>query len=190
MVSRRPLLSGLLKCGTCGHGMSIKGADRGGTRIVCTKHHNAKACENNRTYYLHTIEETVLSGLRAHLVDTRAIRHFLKTYHDERKRLAKSAGSRVPALQHRLGEVTRQAARLTDLMLESHEPVSVFSGRIFALEKEKTAIEAEIASLGSPITVVTLHPGATRIISKSWKTSLQRSEGEMAATRWLRPFVS
>jgi hypothetical protein len=69
-------------------------------------------CANSRTYYLHTIEQTVLSGLRAHLVDPRAIRHFLKTYHDERKRLAASAGNRLPVLQRRLGEVTRQAARL------------------------------------------------------------------------------
>ena len=45
-------------------------------------------------------------------VDPRAIRHFLKTYHDERKRLAASAGNRLPVLQRRLGEVTRQAARL------------------------------------------------------------------------------
>jgi site-specific DNA recombinase len=163
VLRRNPkaLLSGLLKCGACGGGMSIKGADRGGTRIVCTSHHNAKACANNRTYYLHTVEQTVLSGLRAHLVDTRAIRHFLKTYHDERKRLAKSAGNRVPALQHRLGEVTRQAARLTDIMLESYEPVSSFTGKIMVLEKEKIAIEAEIASLAAPITVVALHPGAT-----------------------------
>jgi site-specific DNA recombinase len=162
-LRRRPktLLSGLLKCGSCGAGMSIKGSDRGGTRIVCTAHHNAMACANNRTYYLHTIEQTVLSGLRKHLVEPRAIRLFLKTYHDERKRLAANAGGRIPQLQRRLGEVTRQAARLTDVMLESHEPVSSFTGKILGLEKEKKAIEAEIASLAAPITVVTLHPAAT-----------------------------
>jgi site-specific DNA recombinase len=37
-LRRRPksLLSGLLRCGVCGGGMSVKGEDRGGTRIVCS----------------------------------------------------------------------------------------------------------------------------------------------------------
>ena len=36
---RKPkhMLSGLLRCGSCKGGMSIKGVDRGGTRIVCTQ---------------------------------------------------------------------------------------------------------------------------------------------------------
>lgn len=162
-LRRKPkaLLSGLLKCGTCGGGVSIKGSDRGGTRIVCTAFHNAKACSNNRTYYMAAIEEVVLSGLRQHLIDPRAIRHFLKIYHDERKRLASNAASLMPQLQRRLGEVSRQAARLTDAMLESDAPVSQFTGRIAELEREKGAIETELASLAAPVKVVALHPAAT-----------------------------
>ena len=159
---RKPkaLLSGLLRCGTCAGGMSIKGSDRGGTRIVCTAHHNAKACANNRTYYSHAIEEVVLSGLRQHLIDPRAIRHFLKVYHDERKRLADSAASLRPQLQRRLAEVTRKAARLTEAMLESDQPVAAFTGKIAALDREKSEIETALAKLAAPLTVVALHPAA------------------------------
>ena len=84
-LRRRPksLLSGLLRCGVCGGGISIKGKDRSGTRLVCSAFKNAAACTNNRTFYQHHIEQVVLSGLRGHLSDPRAIRHFLKTYHEE-----------------------------------------------------------------------------------------------------------
>ena len=111
-----------VSCGTCGGGMSIKGRDRGGTRIVCTAYQNVRACTNNRTYYQHAIDDTVLSGLRRHLVDPRAIRHFLKVYHEERKRLAGNAASLRPALERRLGELTRRAARLTGARLSEQLP--------------------------------------------------------------------
>ncbi len=159
---RKPkaLLSGLLRCGTCAGGMSIKGCDRGGTRIVCTAYQNAKACSNNRTYYQHAIEQIVLSGLREHLVDTRAIRHFLKVYHDERKRLAGNAAEEGAQLRRRLGEVARKAARLTDAMLDSDAPVSQFTGKLAELEREKSEIESAIAKLDAPVKVVALHPAA------------------------------
>jgi DNA invertase Pin-like site-specific DNA recombinase len=86
---RKPkhMLSGLLRCGSCGGGMSVKGEDRSGTRVVCTQFHNAKTCGNNRSYYLHHIEQTVIGGLRRHLVDPSAIKLFLQEYQAERKRL-------------------------------------------------------------------------------------------------------
>lgn len=156
----KALLSGLLRCGTCGGGMSIKGADRGGTRIVCTRFHNAKLCGNNRTYYLHHVEETVLSGLRRHLVDPRAIKHFLKCYHDERKRLAASTSTVRPELERQLGEATRKLARLTEAMLDSDAPIASFTAKIAAIEREKAELEAKLAQASEPAKVVSLHPAA------------------------------
>jgi hypothetical protein len=156
----KALLSGLLRCGACGGGMSIKGTDRGGTRIVCTTFHNTKLCDNSRTYYQHHVEETVLSGLRRHLVDPRAIKHFLKVYHDERKRLAANASTIQPELERRLAEVTRKLVRLTEAMLESDTPVASFTGKMTALEREKTEIETALAGFAAPVRVVALHPAA------------------------------
>ncbi len=104
---RKPkhMLSGLLRCGTCGGGLSVKGEDRGGTRIECTRSRDARTCENGRTYYLHHIERTVISGLQKHLKDPSAIKLFLKTYHDERKRLAADGAAAKQRLERQLGEV-------------------------------------------------------------------------------------
>ncbi len=161
-LRRQPksLLSGLLRCGVCGGGMSIKGRDRGGTRIICSAFKNAASCSNNRTLYQHHIEHTVLSGLRSHLVDPRAIRHFLKTYHDERRRLAKNADAVRPGLERQLAEALRKVQRLTDAMLDSDEPVSSFTAKISELERERGEIEKQLASLVEPVQVVALHPAA------------------------------
>jgi site-specific DNA recombinase len=161
-IRRKPkrLLSGLLRCAVCGGGMSIKGEDRGGTRVICTQFHNAKTCKNNRTYYLDHIEQTVLSGLRKHLVNPSAIRLFLQTYHAERKRLIADANNIRPDLERKLAEINRKMARLTDAMIDSNAPVSQFTVKISELNIEKRQIEERIEDLSTPKTTVSLHPAA------------------------------
>jgi site-specific DNA recombinase len=140
--------------------MSIKGEDRGGTRVVCTRFHNSKTCDNNRTYYLDDIEQTVLSGLRKHLVDPSAIRLFLQTYQAERKRLIADANSVKPQLEKKLGNVDRQIGRLTDAMIASNAPVTQFTSKISELNAEKQRIESQLQDLLKPTTTVSLHPAA------------------------------
>lgn len=41
------LLSGLLKCGCCGGGMTIIGTDRSGPRIQCSVHRESGSCSNS-----------------------------------------------------------------------------------------------------------------------------------------------
>ncbi len=159
---RRPphLLSGLLRCGSCGNGMSIKGQDRGGTRIVCTRYQNTRACDNSRTYYLHHIERTVLDGLRAHLIDSSAIKHFLKTYHAERKKLAAESFTAKSRVERQLAEITRKLDRAVAAMLSSTAAVGTFTDAIDALELDKKRLQQELASIEEPINVVEIHPAA------------------------------
>jgi site-specific DNA recombinase len=159
---RKPkrLLSGLLRCAVCGGGMSIKGEDRGGTRVICTQFHNAKTCDNNRTYYLDHVEQMVLSGLKKHLVDPTAIRLFLQTYHAERKRLIASANRVRPDLERKLAGINRKIERLTDAMIDSDAPVSQFTRRISKLNEEKERFEGRLQDLSTPSTTVSLHPAA------------------------------
>jgi hypothetical protein len=63
-------------------------------------------------------------------------------------------------LERRLGEVTKQAARLTEAMLESDAPVASFAGKIAALESERVSLEAKLAQLSAPVKIVALHPAA------------------------------
>jgi site-specific DNA recombinase len=63
---RHPL-SGLLRCGTCGAGMSVKDRDRGRLRVICSQFKEAGQCRNGRSYYLDAIERCVISGLKEKL---------------------------------------------------------------------------------------------------------------------------
>jgi site-specific DNA recombinase len=159
---RKPkrFLSGLLRCSACGGGMSIKGKDRGGTRVICTQFHNSKTCDNNRSYYLDQIEKLVLSGLRKHLIDPSAIQVFLKAYHIERKRLISEATTIQPRLEKTLGELNRKISRLTEAMIDSDAPVSQFTSKIAQLDAEKQRIEIQLQDLSKPATTVALHPAA------------------------------
>lgn len=159
---RKPkhMLSGLLRCGSCGGGMAVKGEDSGGTRIACTRHRETGTCDNQRSYYLHTIEQTVLSGLRDHLRDTAAIKHFLRTYHAERKRLAADSINAKARLERELGEVGRKLERAMAAMLSSSAAVETFTGAINALEADKGRLNSELSALAEPVNVVALHPAA------------------------------
>ena len=51
------ILSGLLRCGACGAGMSKKDTSAKRPRIICTRMHDAGTCDNRRSYYLDDIEQ-------------------------------------------------------------------------------------------------------------------------------------
>lgn len=62
---RRPrhMLSGLLRCGACGAGMSTNGKDNSGRiRISCSAATESGSCQNAKTFYLKTVESAVLGG--------------------------------------------------------------------------------------------------------------------------------
>jgi site-specific DNA recombinase len=95
---RRPrhLLSGLLRCGACGAGMSTNGKDKSGRiRIRCSAANENGTCRDARTFYLETVENAVLAGLHAEMRDPRVIAEYVRAYHEERKRLAAQADAKV-----------------------------------------------------------------------------------------------
>src|SRR5712672_3238382 len=75
-MKRRPphLLSGLLRCGCCGSGMSVHDRDKTGkTRIRCSAVRESGSCSNRRIVYLCDVERAVLNGMREELKDPRLI---------------------------------------------------------------------------------------------------------------------
>ena len=140
--------------------MSIKGRDAGGERVICTRFHNSKTCDNNRTFYLEQIERTVLSGLRKHLVDPSAISEFMREYQAERKRLAQHARGRTTELKKEREDLIRKINRLAEAMIDSEAPISAFTSRISELERRRQTIETELTEAAGSEIAIALHPTA------------------------------
>ena len=84
--ARRPryLLSGLIKCGTCGGGFSMNGANR----YACSTAHNKGTCSNRLSIRRDTLEARVLDGLRKELMHPDLVKAFIDEFHREANRLA------------------------------------------------------------------------------------------------------
>lgn len=91
----RHMLSGLLRCGACGAGMSTSGRDKSGRqRIRCSAATESGTCPEPKTFYRETVEKAVLDGLTAEMRHPEVIVEYVRTYHEERKRLAAEADSK------------------------------------------------------------------------------------------------
>ena len=169
---RRPLhlLSGLLRCGACGAGMSANGKDRSGRiRIRCSAHSESGSCPNPQTFYLDRIEAAVLSGLKAELRHPDVMAEYVRTYHDERRRLAADAVRGRARIERRLAGIERALKRLVDAICDGSAVIQQLEPQFLELEKEQTELRARLADTPEPPDPVALHPA-----------TLKRYEGQLA----------
>jgi DNA invertase Pin-like site-specific DNA recombinase len=159
--ARRPktLLSGLLKCGCCGAGLSIKDRRGGRVRLHCAAARQG-ACANATPVYLDTIEPVVLEGLKARLRDKRAISLYLSTYNAERRAVAADAVNRRAGIERRLSAAQRELDRVINLTVKGIISEGEAAGQLPALRNEKATLEAELSTIAETPKVVELHPTA------------------------------
>jgi site-specific DNA recombinase len=158
---RRPrhLLSGLLRCGACGAGMSTNGKDRSGRiRIRCSAASESDTCRDSKTFYLKTVESAVLAGLKAEMRHPSVIAEYVRTYHEERKRLAAAADAKRSRLERRLSALNREIDRLIDAIAKGHGDPAVLGPRSTALNEERKQVATELSAEPSTTDVISLHP--------------------------------
>jgi site-specific DNA recombinase len=74
----RHMLSGLLRCGACGSGMSTNGRDKS-ERIRCSAATESGVSRDAKTFYLTTVESAVLAGLEAEMRHPSVIVEYVRT---------------------------------------------------------------------------------------------------------------
>lgn len=165
-AQRRALrpLSGLVKCGVCGGGMSIKDRRGGRARVQCTRSKEAGTCDNRRPVWLDRIEKGVLGGLESAFSDPDIVATYVDTYRAERKRLAVSGREDRRKAASRLRTVRDQLGRLVDALAEGQATMATVGERMEALEAERKELEARISAAEDrdAANVVELHPAAMR----------------------------
>ena len=172
---RRPrhLLSGLLRCGTCGAGMSTNGKDKTDRiRIRCSAAKESGTCRDAKTFYLDTVESAVLAGLEAEMRHPNVIAEYVRSYHEERKRLSAKANAKRTHLETRLGELNREIDRLVDAIAKGQGDPAVLGPRSTVLNEERKQIAVELKVEPARKETVALHP-----------TVLARYERQLATLR-------
>ncbi len=152
------MLSGLLRCGSCGSGMTSAGSDKQGVRVRCSRARESGDCPDPKTFYLATIEAAVLSGLRQELRKPDVIAEYVREYHTERKRLAASANDARIKLERRLAEIDQEASRCIDYLVKGFGNLERIAARSKELGIEEAKVRSELAKAPAPINVVALHP--------------------------------
>lgn len=156
------VFSGLLRCGSCGAGMSLKGKDRSGReRVQCTRAKESGDCPDPRSYYIEEIEQRVLGLLRGELEEPAIIAEALDAYEAEMKRLRVGSISRRSMLERELAKVSARADHLNGMLMNQFgDPIRIISELKSVLLRENE-LKLEFARAEVPA-VVTLHPSARR----------------------------
>ncbi|MDR3570967.1 MAG: recombinase family protein [Candidatus Pacebacteria bacterium] len=162
-LQKRPrrLLSGLLRCGSCGAGMSTNGKDpTGRVRVRCSAATESGICPDPKTFYLDKIEDLVLRTLSAELRHPAAITEYVRTYHEERKRLVAAAGALRGTLERKLQEVRREMDRLIDAVAKGILTPELVRSKIKDADREREQILEKLSQVDTVENVVVLHPTA------------------------------
>ena len=159
--ARRPvhLLSGMLRCGTCGSGYSVHDRDKTGkTRIRCSAVRESGSCTNRRIIYLPAVEMVVIDGMRGHLRDPRLIEVFVRTYNAERRRLASTADRDRDRMQARLDASRREYDRMLAAFKKGVLSDADAEEMLPRLREERAALERELTTISATPQVIALHP--------------------------------
>ena len=112
----RPIyfLSHLVKCGCCGGGFSKFSRDHYG----CSNARNRGTCENMLTIRRDVLEESVLSGLRSHLLAPELLEEFTRDYVAELNRHNRERDAGRSKAEADLAKVTRQVRAIIEAVKE------------------------------------------------------------------------
>ena len=160
-LKRRPahLLSGLLRCGCCGSGMSVHDRDKTGkTRIRCSAVRESGSCSNHRIFYLPEVEKAVIEGMAEELKDPRLIETYVRTYNEERKRLAATANATRTRIGKKRDRLESERQRAIDMAIKGVIGEEDARTRIAELKAQVMQAEVELASLDDVPQIIALHP--------------------------------
>ena len=151
--TKKRLLSGLLKCGRCGGGMTTSR----GERYYCSARREQGTCDADRGIGAKELEERVLNGLRDILLGNEAlIEEFASEFKRELKRLRKETGVAGRHLAKEMQQVERGIKRCLDFITGGDGDPGSVREQLSELEFRKRELVNELQA--QPIRVVELHP--------------------------------
>ena len=171
------LLSGLLRCGSCGGGMSAVGSDKSGKRrIACTRHREAGNCPDPHTFYAETVDDLVLDTLRCELQDPRHLVEYVKAYNEARQEFARDMTRRRATLERRINSLDSEIGRMLQLLIKGIGSEERIGPEIRAKESELKEAREELQREAPAVDIAVLHP---HVITR-YEQQLGRLQEELA----------
>jgi site-specific DNA recombinase len=194
---RKPkrMLSGLLRCGACGAGMSLKDFDRGRPRVVCTRMKESGTCGNRRSYYLDDIEKCVVTGLRSKLSTKASVAHYVKTFNAEMQRASAGKIAARSRMEARLHAAQRELDRTVTALVRGLISDGEAEAHLPGLRAERDRLTAELATIDKPPKIVTIHQAAVDAYLRDLKRldeliNSDLAEGDDGLARMIRNLIS
>lgn len=153
--ARKRILSGLLKCGKCGGGLTVHDVRGDVVRVKCSTARESGSCDNTKRYRLDKIEIAVIDGMRDRLGDDAGIAAFVGAYQADRRAEAALRGQ----IEAQVRDARAKIDRLSLLLLDEKIDDQFFDDQIVPLRAELAQAQARLDAAPAP-NVVTLHPGA------------------------------
>ncbi|MER8761986.1 MULTISPECIES: recombinase family protein [unclassified Mesorhizobium] len=170
MRKAKHLLTGLLKCGACGAGMSAAGKDKSGrTRLRCTTAHESGTCPAPKTFYLDTVEQLVVGSLVAKLRSPENLSTYIAAYQEERQRLIGGRVANRIKLERDLEVVQREVSRVVRHIAEGVLEGEEADKEIRPLRERRKAIEVELAVQPEPEKTVSFLPAAQQRFERAMR---------------------
>jgi site-specific DNA recombinase len=185
--ARRPsyLLSGLLKCGSCGGGVSKISQQHYG----CSNARNRGICDNRLTIRRVVLEESVLGGLKANLMHPDLVKEFIAEYHREINRAAASRDSDRHQVANELAAVERGIRRIIEA-IKAGLLSTAMGDELRALEARKSELGRRLEAKPEP--PVRLHPNLAEVYRRkveNLREALNRVDAREDAISILRGLI-
>ncbi len=158
IVRRRPkyLLAGLLKCGCCGSAYTLISK----RLLGCAAARNKGTCGNRLNIRVETIEASVVSGLRTHLMDPMLFREFCDEFTREMNRLRIERRTDRDVWQAEFDRTNRELSKLLQA-LKAGGAIETIVEDMKRLEARKADLSERLVATDEPPPL--LHPNMSEI---------------------------
>ncbi len=163
--ARRPryLLSGLLKCRTCGGGFSKISQ----THYGCSTARNKGTCDNLLTVRRDNLEARVLDGLRHHLMHPDMVKTFIEEFHREVNRQAGEHDMDRDRIERDIEKTERDIQRVIEA-IKAGVPGAAVKDEMATLEDRRSDLFSQKEHTPAPMP--RLHPNLAEVYRKKVAT--------------------
>lgn len=152
---KKRLLSGLIRCPSCGGGMTMHDKRGGAVRVKCSRHRESGVCDNGKSYRLDRIEGAVINGLIDRLSHPDQVAAFIAAAQEDRRTEARARAT----AERDVSRAKAAIERLQKALIAGRIDDDFFDREIVQLRDDLATAEARLAQ-APDAQIISLHPAA------------------------------